>query len=167
MDVKTVKNELFGYKAQERRQSLYEEIFKLPNINLNSVIWNHSVTYRGSLCLAVPMCDQDDIITLTRHVRSFSDTLNILKNTFNDSSTEGTFFNCVRILNTASILNSLDKYLMRNLQTRFCFEILAKSKLIFTVYSLLTRGGIWSAKMNLHCKYIVNKQMSNQQLFSR
>lgn len=124
VDVKIVKNELFGYKAQERRHSLYEEIFKLPNTNLDSVIWNHSVTYRGDLCSAVPMCDQEDIITLTRHVRSFSDTLNILKNTFNDSSTEGRFYNCVRILTTASILNSLDKYLMRNLQTRFCLDIL-------------------------------------------
>lgn len=124
MDVETVKNVLFGYKAHERRQSLYEEIFKLPNTNLDSVIWNHSITYRGNLCLSVPMCDQDDIITLTRHVRSFSDTLNILKNTFNDSTTEGRFYNCVRNLTTASILNSLDKYLMRNLQTRFCLDIL-------------------------------------------
>lgn len=124
VNVKFVKNELFGYKAQERRHSLYDENFKLPNTNLDSVIWNHSVTFRGNLCLAVPMCDQDDIITLTRHVRSFSDTLNILKNTFNDSSAEGRFYNYVRILITASILNSLDKYLMRNLQTRFCLEIL-------------------------------------------
>ena len=85
------KNEYLANLSQERRHSLYEGIFSSPTVttDLDWSLLNRTFVYEKEHVLDVQMgsVDQDDIIALTKHVRSFSESLNSLRNTFNDSLT--------------------------------------------------------------------------------
>ena len=80
------KSDVFGdVTRRNRRHSLYEGIFK-EQTDLDLVISNLTADLKRDNCTESQMVDQEDIIALTKHVRSFSDSLNVLRSTFVDSS---------------------------------------------------------------------------------
>ena len=71
-------------RKQESRHSVYEGVFlRNPDENLVLSLLSNIAVEQYNIYQSA-MVDQDDIIALTRHVRSFSDALNNLRNTFRD-----------------------------------------------------------------------------------
>ena len=114
----STKNEYLVNLYQDRRHSLYEGIFGSPTAttDLDWSLLKRPFVYEKEHVLDVQMgsVDQDDIIALTKHVRSFSESLNSLRNTINDSLTskrKKSFYHVIIpliifISQQASILNS-------------------------------------------------------------
>lgn len=106
-----VDNEVKEIQRIRHRYSVYEGIFGCGP-DLSSLILPNFSVINTSEIADTPMVDQEDIIALTRHVRSFSDALNNLRNTFKES--------CVgKIIDLyASILNLEGKYACDKTRTR-------------------------------------------------
>jgi len=99
-------NEFGDVARRNRRHSLYEGIFK-EHTDLDLVILNLTEVFKRENCADSQMVDQEDIIALTKHVRSFSDSLNVLRSTFVDSSPGKLFIEQEFLFRTASILKFL------------------------------------------------------------
>lgn len=85
-----VDNEVKEIQRIRHRYSVYEGIFGCGPELSSLILPNFSVINTSEIA-DTPMVDQEDIIALTRHVRSFSDALNNLRNTFKESCVDGVY----------------------------------------------------------------------------
>lgn len=79
-------NNVKSKPTRTRRHSSYDHGSFMHNKDLTTIISNYRAVFHHGADPDEEMCDQEDIIALTRHVRSFSDTLNNLRNTFKEST---------------------------------------------------------------------------------